>query len=188
MLLITGLALWIIVHLMPSTAPAVKAAVVGRLGLGPYKGLFSLAILAALALIIVGWGDASRAALYQPPQALRMVTVLLMWPAIILFISGRLPADYKRVIRHPQLLGVKVWALAHLLSNGEVRSLLLFGALLLWAVAEMVMINRREGVRVIPEKVGMGRTLIPVVAGTLIYAALMHFHAAFTGMPVIGTL
>lgn len=188
LMLIAGLALWVGVHLIPTLGRGFRTATIDRIGLQPWKGLFSLALIGALVLIVFGWQSSSPAALYQPPQGLRMVTVLLMWPALILFVSGRLPADYKRIIRHPQLLSIKVWALAHLLSNGEVRSLILFGTLLLWAVAMMVLINRRDGPRELPQKVGIVRTLIPVIVGTVLFALLMHFHASFTGMPVIGTL
>lgn len=188
MLLLTGLVLWMVVHFFPALCRDQRQSVIDRIGEAPYKGLFSLLLVGALVLIVMGWGNASTSALYQPPQGLRSVTVILMWPALILFVSGRLPTDLKRLIRHPQLTGVKLWAVAHLLANGEVRSVMLFTALLAWAVLEVILISRREGPRVKPAPVGWLRSLLPVVVGTLAYVLLISFHASFTGMPVLGTL
>lgn len=185
MLLILGILLWSAVHLSKAMTPGVRAGVVARIGEMPYKGLFSLLIVASLVLIVIGWRAMPVSYLYVPPTGLRHLTMLLVPIAVILFISARAPTDIKQFIRHPQLTGVKLWAFAHLLSNGETRSLILFGGLLAWAVLEVIFINRRDGARTKPAKVGMAKTAITVVIGLVLSAALVWGHGYFTGMPLI---
>ncbi len=185
LMLVSGLVLWAAVHLMVSIAPEVRAGIISRLGLIPYKLLFSLSLLAALGLMIHGWQAAPATSVWLPPAGMRHLTMLLVPIAVILFLSARLPTDIKQIIRHPQLTGVKLWALAHLLSNGEARSLVLFGGLLAWAVLEVIFINRRDGKGPKPAAVGWLKTSASALVGIVVAVVLMMFHARFTGVPVI---
>ncbi len=185
MILIIGLALWASTHLFVSCCAEQRTALISRLGLYPYKGLFSLTLVLALILIVMGWRSTPAISLWVPPAGMRHLTMLLVPIAVILFFAARMPTDIKQWLRHPQLTGVKLWALAHLLSNGETRSLILFGGLLAWAVLEVIFINRRDGARVKPEPVGIAKTLVQAVIGLLISAALIFAHPWFAGMPVI---
>lgn len=180
-LLIIGLLLWSIVHLSKAVFPAQRARLIAGIGELPYKGLFSLLIVAALVLIVAGWRSTLPWALYMPPLALRHLTFLLMPVAVVLFIAARAPTDIKQYIRHPQLSGVKLWAVAHLLANGEIRSLVLFGSLLVWAVLEVILISRRDGAWVKPARVGLPLTLVSTAIGLALTAALMWAHPWFTG-------
>jgi uncharacterized membrane protein len=114
-------------------------------GEGPYKGLFALSLVGALVLMVVGWRSAAPVALYVAPTTGGLLTSAAMFVSLVLFLGSSVPTNLKRFVRHPQLTGVAVWALAHLLANGDVRSLVLFGGLGLWAVVAMVCINRRDG-------------------------------------------
>lgn len=185
MLLVLGLLLWAGVHLFVSIGAGARRQVVARIGIGPYKGLFSLAVIGAIVLMVLGWKALPPEALYLPPAAMRHVTMLLMPFAVILFISARAPTDIKQFIRHPQLTGVKLWAVAHLLSNGEVRSVILFGGMLAWAVLEVIFINRRDGAWVKPAPVGMTRTAISAVVGLVLTAVLVYAHPWLSGMPLL---
>jgi uncharacterized membrane protein len=185
MLLTLGVMLWAATHLFVSIGAGARARLTARIGLGPYKGLFSLTLVIALVLIVVGWRTMAPSALYLPPAGLHYMTTFLVPVAVILFISARAPTDVKQIIRHPQLAGVKLWALAHLLSNGEVRSLILFGGMLAWGVLEVIFINRRDGAWTRPTPVGMAKTLITVVIGLVISAVLMFAHPWFAGRPVM---
>jgi uncharacterized membrane protein len=100
-------------------------------------------------------------------------------------ISAQAPTDIKQFIRHPQLTGVKLWAVAHLLSNGETRSLILFTGMLAWAVMEVIFINRRDGVWNKPARVGALKTTISAVIGLIITVLLMFGHRMFAGVPII---
>lgn len=185
MVLVLGVLLWSVAHLFVSLAMPTRARIVARIGLNPYKGLFSLTIVLALVLMVLGWQALPPNALWTPPPGLRHLTMLLMPFAVILFFAARLPTDLKRLIRHPQLTGVKLWALAHLLSNGELRSVILFAGLLAWAVAEVIVLNRRAGAWVKPAPVGMGKTVLEVLIGLALTAALMFGHPWFTGVPLL---
>lgn len=184
-MLIAGVVLWAAAHLFVALAPDARRALITRLGEGPYKGLFSLALVAALVLIVLGWRATPPTSLWLPPPGMRHATMLLVPIAVVLFISAHAPTDIKRIIRHPQLTGVKLWAVAHLLSNGETRSIILFGGLLVWAVLEVIFINRRDGARVKPAPVGPAKTVLSAVIGLLISAALLFAHPWFAGVPVL---
>lgn len=185
MLLILGLLLWAGTHLFVSLGVEARRQVIASIGLGPYKGLFSLALVGAIVLMVMGFKAMPVEYLYAPPAAMRHVTMLLMPFAVILFISARAPTDIKQFIRHPQLTGVKLWAVAHLLSNGETRSVILFGGLLAWAVMEVIFINRRDGAWKKPAPVGMPKTAVSAVVGLILTAVLLYAHPWLSGMPLI---
>ena len=185
MLLSLGVLLWAATHLFVALGAGARTTLIGKIGLGPYKGLFSLTLVAALVLMVMGWQAMPVTVLYLPPAGLRYVTMLLMPIAIILFISARAPTDIKQFIRHPQLSGVMLWALAHLLAHGETRAVLLFGGLLAWAVLEVIFINRRDGAWQKPAPVGLAKTAVTVAIGLVLTAILMFAHPWLSGMPVI---
>lgn len=144
-LFLFGLLIFFGAHLFTSIVRNARAGMISRLGGGPYKGLYSLVSLTGFILIIVGWRSASVDVLYASPAALRHVTFLLVPIAFILLAAAYLPAGkIAAVARHPMLAGVKIWAFAHLLSNGEVRSLLLFGSFLAYAVIARIAAKRRD--------------------------------------------
>lgn len=185
MLLTLGIALWAVAHLFVRLGADARAKLIASLGMLPYKGLFAVVIVAALVLIVKGWQAMGPGMLWTPPAGLRHATMGLMPLAVILFFSARLPTDIKQVIRHPQLSGVKLWAVAHLLSNGETRSMLLFGGLLAWAVVEVILINKRQGPRVKPPRVGLVKTTVSLLIGLLLTGVLMYAHPWFAGVAVM---
>ena len=185
-MLVLGILLWSVSHLFVALGVEARRAVIARIGAQPYRGLFALTQVLALALIVMGWKAASSASLYVPPPGLRHLTLLLVPLAIVLFINSRAPSDIRRVIRHPQLAAVKLWAVAHLLANGEVRSVILFGGMLAWAVLEVIFINRRDGAWIKPVPAGAAKTAVSAAVGLGIAVLLMLAHRWFTGVPVIG--
>lgn len=187
LLLVLGILLWSGTHLFVALAQQRRARIVANIGLRPYKVLFALTLVVALVLIVLGWRSTPPASLWLPPAGMRHLTITLMPIAVILFLSARAPTDIKQFIRHPQLAGVKLWSVAHLLSNGETRSIVLFGGLLVWAVLEVIFINRRDGARVKPPRVGMLRTVISALIGLLVTGLLVFAHPWFAGMPVLAT-
>ena len=144
-IMIFGLLLWSLVHFIPSLAIPVKKNWIGMLGETGYKISFSALIFLSLALIIYGWRHSTPSHLYTLPIIVRPITVLLTLFAFVLFGAAQRPARLKTFIRHPQLTGVIVWSFAHLLSNGDSRSVVLFGWMGIWAILEIIFINRRDG-------------------------------------------
>ncbi|GAB3108485.1 NnrU family protein [Aestuariicella hydrocarbonica] len=186
-LLIAGVLLWSVSHLSLTLMPAFKAAMVSKIGPLPWKGLFALVVLLGLVMIVFGWRSAVPSVIWVPPAGLRHVTMALVPIAFILFFAARLPTDIKHYIRHPQLTGVKLWAVAHLLSNGDSRSMVLFGGLLAWAVLEVIFINRRDGKAwVHPQPVGWVKSMISAVIALVIAGGVVYFHQYLSGIPLIG--
>ena len=183
-LLVAGVLLWSVVHLFPAIATGGRRALVARLGDGPYRGLFALLIVCSLVCIVLGWRSTTPVAVYTPAPAMRSVTLGLMVVALILFVSARAPTDIKRLIRHPQLTGVLTWAVAHLLSNGDSRSLVLFGGIGVWTIIEMIVINARDGRWRKPEPIGAARSCVPVLIGAIAWIVLGFAHPWLAGVPV----
>ena len=145
MILVAGLLIFLGIHSVAIVAPGWRNARERSLGTGTWKGLYSVVAAVGLVLIVVGYMAARSypVVLWNPPTALRHVAWLLMLPVFVLLIATYLPGRISRAARHPMLLAVKLWALAHLLANGGVADLLLFGSFLAWAVADRISVKRR---------------------------------------------
>jgi uncharacterized membrane protein len=144
--LILGLILFLGVHSVSIVAPEGRNRMAQRLGAAGWQGLYSLIAAAGLFLIIWGYGQArlEPVVLYTPPTAFRHVAALLMLPVFVLLLAPYLPGRIKAMAKHPMLLAVKLWALAHLLANGTLADVLLFGGFLAWAVVDRISVKRRE--------------------------------------------
>ena len=184
-LLLAGITVWCLVHLFPGVAPRSRENLVLKLGENPYKGLFSLFILAALLMIVFGWKAAAPTHVYAPLLAPGIVPSGLVLIGLILFFSARLNGTVKRFIRHPQLTGVIAWSAAHLLTNGDSRSVALFGALGVWAILEIVFINRREGSRGALPALSVRHDAVAVVIGGVAFALVAIFHEWLFGAAVL---
>ena len=183
-LILVGVLLWSIVHLVPAAAPGLRGSLIGRMGEGGYKGLFSLLILLSIVLMVLGWRGTPPEYVYNPPYGLRTVSIGLMVIAFILIGASNQPVRIRHWIRHPQLSGVALWAFAHLLTNGDSKSLVLFGGLLIWALIEMPLISRREGEWVKPEVEGWRRDIVGVVISLAILLLFAWAHPWIAGVPV----
>lgn len=182
-----GVIVWSIVHFIPAAAPGLRARVIARIGENPYKMLFTLLMVLAIYLVISGWKSALPEVVYLPPLWGRHVTALLMLFAFVLFIAPYPATNIKRYLRHPQLTSVIVWGVGHLLANGEARSVVLFGGLTLWAVIEMLMLNRRDGPWVKPEPEPRRNDVVVVVVGLVAYLVFAFAHPWLFGVsPFIG--
>jgi uncharacterized membrane protein len=190
-IMILGLAVFIGGHAFV-TFRAQRAAAVARMGEMPYKGLFSLVALVGIVLICIGFGqyrEAGLIVLWHPPGWTRHITVALMWPATICLVAAYVRGDIQRLLKHPFLVGVKLWALAHLIANGDLGGIILFGSILAYAVFDRITLKRRSdpGALAIPNG-GRRNDIIAVVVGTLIYLGLgFWFHPYAIGLRVFGS-
>jgi uncharacterized membrane protein len=184
-ILITGILFWSVVHLFTALGVQPRARLRERIGPGPYRGGYSLLVILGIVLMVIGWRSTIPSVVYTPNPAFRPVTLALMYVALTLFFSHRAPTDIRRVIRHPQLTGMLTWAVAHLISNGDSRSLVLFGGLGVWAIVEMIVINRRDGAWVKPEPAGMPKSFVPLVIGAVAWVLLAFIHPWIAGVPVL---
>jgi uncharacterized membrane protein len=183
-LLISGLLIWSIVHLIPSVTPSVKTKWLSTLGETGYKLSFTALLLLSLALIIFGWRSIEPSFLYQIPAGARHPVLLLVLIAFVLFGASNYPTRIKNFIRHPQLTGVMVWATAHLLLNGDNRSVLLFGCMGIWALLEIIFISRREGEWVKKPAPGWGREIRGLVISLVVFAVVVAIHPYIAGVPI----
>ena len=149
--LIVGLALFFGIHSVSIVAPAWRDAQLAQRGEAAWKGLYSVVSGIGLALLIYGYGVARQTpvVLFTPPPALRHVALLLLLPVFVLLLAVYLPGRIKTAAKHPMLLATKLWALAHLLVNGTLADVLLFGGFLAWAVADRISLKRRPA-RTVP--------------------------------------
>jgi uncharacterized membrane protein len=174
-LLILGLVLWYATHLFKILAPEPRAAAAARMGEGPWKGLIAVLTLLAVALMVLGYQSAGYVPVWTSPVWLWHVNNLLMVLAVFVFIAGSFASPVRRRIRHPQLTGVKIWAVAHLLVNGDVASIVLFGGLLAWAVIAVIGINRRDGPRgPLPEATSKGLAIHIGVGVVFLVVGWLH--------------
>ena len=191
LLLIVGLALFLGTHAF-TMARGPRAALIDRVGEGPYKIGYSLVALAGLILTGIGYGQYRAHGyieVWSPPVWTRHLALLLVLLAFISFAAAYLPGRIKARLKHPMLLGVKIWATAHLLANGDLGSIILFGSFLGWAVYARIAAKKREAAggitRVGMADRGWANDAIAVGLGTVLYLALAYvFHPAIIGVPV----
>lgn len=181
-LLIAGLLLFTIVHLVPAASPATRAALVEKLGDGPYRGLFSVAIVGSLVLIVFGWRAATPTTVYSPPVGGGAVISALVFFAFVLFVTAKARSNYRRLVRHPQMMSVILWSVAHLLVSGDSRSVVLFGGLGAWAIFEIVLCNRRDGAWRKPDVVPFSADLTVAVIAGAAFGVFFFLHKALFGV------
>jgi uncharacterized membrane protein len=189
--LILGLVLFLGAHSVRIVADDWRTRTIARIGAGPWKGLYSALSLVGLGLIIWGFAQARMAPvpLWSPPPAMRHLAWLLTWLAFVLLVAAYVPGNHvKSRVHHPMVLAVKTWALAHLLANGNLADVLLFGSFLLWAVFDFSSARRRDRAGAVTYASGRAvPTLVVLVLGTLAWAGFaMWLHGMWIGVGVIG--
>jgi uncharacterized membrane protein len=191
LLLLLGLFLFIGTHSF-TMARDRRAALVERFGEGTYKGIYSVLSLSGVVLISMGYGSYRASGyipVWTPPVWTAHLSLILVWLAFIAFVAAYLPGRIKGALKHPMLAAVKIWALSHLLANGDLGSILLFGSLLAWAVAARISVKRRSIAAVhggTAAPAGLRNDLIAVVVGTVAYLAFAFWlHPVLIGVPVI---
>lgn len=183
--LILGLAIFFGVHSISLLALGWRDRVAERLGKKAWQGIYSVASLIGFYLLVTGYGAAraSDAVLYATPRDFRYIAALLMFPAFSLALASVIPGRIRTAAQHPLLLATMLWAVAHLLTNGSVADLLLFGIFLVWAVAVRISLARRPArpVRVLPSS--PANDVIVVVGGLALYAIfIVWLHARWFGV------
>ena len=189
--LIIGLLLFIGPHVLVALRGR-RAALIARIGEGPYKGLFAL--VSIVGVVLIGYGFSEYRAtgwidVWYPPIWTRHIVVVLMWPASICVVAPYFPGAIKTTLKHPMLVGVKLWAFAHLCANGDLGSIILFGSILAWAVFDRISLKRRGDAGGIQIPAGGRRNdIIAIIVGTVLYLVLgFLFHPLVIGVHAFGT-
>lgn len=181
-LLIAGVLLWSLVHFIPSLTPGFRRSVIGLVGENGFKAIFGLVMIGAVLLMVFGWKTLDEAVAYDAPSWGGVVALVTMLGTSVGFFAPYMPNNLKRVIRHPQLTGMILFGVGHLFAVGYVRSLVLFGGLALWALLEILLINRREGAWIKPEPASRKDDFKLVLAGLGFFLIFMFTHEGLFGV------
>jgi uncharacterized membrane protein len=184
MLLLTlGMVIFLTVHLIP-TFVDLRRKLIGWEGDAFYKIGYSCAALTGLILIIIGKGRAAYVPVWEPPGWAFQITQITMLIVLILLPAAYLPTNLKRFMRHPFLTGLALWALSHLLVNGDLASIVLFGGFGVFALFDIWSANRR-GAKKTDEKFPVYRDMILVVIGIIVYGAILYLHPYLFGVSAV---
>ena len=183
-MLIIGLVIFVALHLIPCV-PALRGALVSGLGANKYRGVFSLASIAGLVLIVWGFSNAEFQPVYNPPGWGRSLAFILVPLALILFASAKMPTHIRAFVRHPMILGLLLWAIAHLAANGDLRSLLLFGTLGVYAVIATMSSFTRDDNQSPDYSPRWAMDGVAVVLGVIVSGLIAKFHGNLFGMPLM---
>lgn len=188
LILLTGLILFLGGHLM-TRARGVRGGLIAKLGEGGYKIAYSAVSALGLVLIVIGWKYAPFVAVWTPPGWTRHIPVTLMWPAFVLLVSTYLPGNIRAKLKHPMLAAVKLWAFGHLLANGDLKSILLFGSFLAWAVIARIGLKRQERREGRTPQPGAARSdVLALVIGTALYGLFgAVLHPLLIGVAAFGS-
>lgn len=192
-LLILGIILFLGAHSLP-IARGARSGLIARVGDKSYRGLFSA--LSAIGFVLIVYGFHTYRAegwvqVWTPPVWTRHLTITLMWFAFVALASmnprpDAPPSRIRGWLRHPMLVAIKIWALAHLLANGDLGGMILFGSFLAWAVVDRIAVKRRGNLGA-PRATAFTRPdTVAVIAGTIAYVAMMFLHPWLIGVAVIG--
>lgn len=187
-LLIIGILVLIGIHLVP-VSPALRDGLIERLGLAGYRAAFSVVSTLGLILLIYGFAHAPYVGVWTPPSWTRHIAMLLMLPVFPLLLAAYLPGEIKAKLLHPMLIAIKLWALAHLLANGDLASMILFGSFLAYAGYDRFALKHRPGgeAAFVPDPATARRNDIIAVAGgfALYVVFLVWLHPLLIGVPVL---
>ena len=164
--------------------PSFKASLQSRFGEMRFKGIYSLLALAGLALIIIGMSRVEFLPVFVPPGWSPLIANLAMPVSFCLLVAAQMPNNFRRVIRNPMLTGVLIWAAVHLMANGDLASMLLFGFFGTYSAIDIISVNRRSDVEK-PARQPLTKDALVLVIGFSTFWVVRYFHAALFGIPLV---
>jgi uncharacterized membrane protein len=183
-IMLFGLLLWSLIHFVPSLAQPVKKGWINILGEIGYKISFSAIVIFSLILIVYGWRHSTPVNIYALPIIVKPIAVIVMILAFVLFGVAKHPTRIKTFVRHPQLTSIIVWSGAHLLANGDSRSIVLFGWMGIWAALEIIFISRREGVWIKEPPPSWPQELKGLAISLVVFIVAAVAHPYIAGVPL----
>jgi len=180
---ITGIVIFIGIHLLPSVQP-LRNQLVNRLGLWPYKGLFAIIALTGFILIINGMSSAEKILVWNSPSWTQSLALIIMPISLILIVAAYLPSNIKRITPHPMLWGVSIWAVVHILSNSDLNTMILSAAIGVFALVDIISANIR-GAKASENALSPAKDIIVVVVGLLFYLLALVFHEYISGVAIL---
>lgn len=185
-LLILGLVVFLGIHLVP-TIPSFRDRMRAQLGAGGYMALFSLVSLAGLVLIVYGFANRPYIPIWTPPASMKHIMFLIMLPVFVLLAAAYIPSNIRRLAKHPMLLAITLWAFAHLLVNGDLAGVLLFGSFLAYAIYDRISVTQRAALGPLGMRTGgIGGDIAAIAIGLAVYGfMLLAGHYWLIGIPLI---
>ncbi|MBL4873083.1 MAG: hypothetical protein JKY41_06735 [Rhodobacteraceae bacterium] len=185
-LLIAGILLWTVVHTFKRVMPEARASIGAKIGVGPSKGIIALILLGSILMMSTGFKAMGVQAVYDPPSWGTPVNNLLMIVAVFMFGAAKGKGIAPTLVRHPMLTGMLIWSGAHLLANGDLRSVVLFGGLGIWAALNMLAINRNEGAWERPEAGPIKADIKTAMISLVAFGAIAGVHSFIGPSPFGG--
>ena len=186
-LLLVGVLFFSALHIFPAGAAALRNKLANRVGMMAYKGVFALLIIGAIVSMVFGWKTTQAVEFFAAPEWGWIVANLLTLATSIMFFAPYMPNNISRVVRHPQLTGIVLFGIGHLAAVGNTRSIVLFGGLSLWAIIEIILLNRRDGAWKRPEPVSPISDLKLLLAGLGFFLIFMFTHNSLFGVTPLPT-
>jgi uncharacterized membrane protein len=182
-ILVLGAVVFIGVHLVPALG-ATRSRLVDRLSLNGYKLLFTLLSLVGIALMIWGKSKAPHTSIWLPPAWGHDVAMIIMFPSMVLLAVAKLPTNIKRFTPHPMMWGFILWSFAHLLANGDLASIILFGSIGIYSIIAIISANQR-GARPSGATVSAYRETVAIGFGVLVYLVMLYLHPYLFGPKLV---
>jgi len=190
--LVMGLVVFFAIHLVPSNV-ALREGLIARFGLTGYKAIFGIVSLVGFVLIVIGFAKlqihpGKNPQLWVPPLWTRHLAAALMLPAIIALVAAYIPSRIHTALKHPMLVAIKIWAFAHLLANGDLAALVLFGSFLAFAVYDRISVKKRHALGLVGAKTGPWyNDVIVLGVGTALYLVILLWaHQLIIGVSPLG--
>lgn len=184
--LIIGLLIWSFVHFLKRLSPSLRQTLDEKMGVGPARGVISVSLLVSVILMIIGYRSAPFDPVYSPIANIGHLNNLLMIIAVMLMGMGSSKGHMRSWFRHPMLMGVIVWGCAHLLVNGDVASLILFGGMIVWALVQIVLINR-SAAWVRPEAGPIAGDIKLAIITLIVFTVIAAVHVMLGYNPFLGS-
>lgn len=191
LLLILGLVVFLGVHSIKIAAPAFRERFIAQRGENAWKGIYSIISIVGFVIIIWGYSIARYDApiLYTPPFWFTHITLLLMLVSFVLLVASSVPPGRIKVaVKHPMLLAIKLWSVGHLMANGDLASVVLFGSFLIWAIVDRISVSRREAAGLM-EPIGpasVRNDILAIVIGLVAYILFVwKLHEWLFGVPPV---
>lgn len=186
-LMVAGIVLWVLTHFFKRLAPGARAGMARVMGDGPARGSIAGVILLSVVLMVIGYRAAPVDPVYAPMAGMGHLNNLLMLVAVFLSGAGNSKGRARTWLRHPMLWSVVIWSGAHFLVNGDVASIVLFGSMAVWALLQMVLINRAEGPWQRPEPGPIKGDIKLVVISLVVFGVIAGIHIWLGYNPFLGT-
>ena len=183
--LIAGVLIWSLLHFMPAVPMKSRAALISKTRENSYKALSGILIIVSIVLMVMGWKAMPGSLVFMPFSWGDELCFGLMLLASIMFLAPYMQNSVSRMVRHPQLLGLVFWGVGHILATGQVRSFVLFGGLGVWAILEILLLNRRAGDWQKPGPASMKANIKLLVSGIGFFLIFVFTHMSLFGVPAL---